>query len=50
MNPDRCSRAAALISRIQRHCDIDVAMLRGFLRKVHGRRGMGGEQEDHGEY
>jgi len=49
MNSDRRARAAALFSRVQRHCEVDVSMLRGFLRKVRGRRGMGGEQEQYGE-
>jgi hypothetical protein len=52
MNSDRRARTAALPSGVQRHCDVDVAMLRGFLRKVRGRRGMsgtGGEREEYDE-
>jgi hypothetical protein len=46
MNFDQGSGAAALFSGVERHGDIEVAMLGGFLRKVGGGRRTGGEHEE----
>ena len=45
MNSDRCVGAAALFGGVERHRDVDVAMLRGFLRKARGRRRAGGQAQ-----
>jgi hypothetical protein len=46
VNSDCCARAAALFAGIEGHCDVDVAMLRGILRDISGRRRMSGKQQE----
>ena len=45
VNSDRCGRAAALLCGIERNCELQVAVLRGFLRQIGGRSRIQGKKQ-----
>jgi hypothetical protein len=45
MNSDGRRGAAALFAGVERHSQLDVSMLCGFLPKIRCRRRMGGKEE-----